>query len=219
MSHATPLSGPFLAPSAGGPADSLVVLLHGVGADGNDLMDLARDWAHALPTTAFSAPNAPFPCDLAPYGHQWFSLRDWSLASLLAGVQAAAPVLTRFLETERDRLGLDWSRLVLLGFSQGCMMGLHVAPRLPAPLAGVLGYSGALMGPELLAAQTLSRPPVLLVHGDGDEVVPVQATRAADAALRAAGIPVQTHIRPGLGHGIDGEGLRLGLAFIRSRLG
>lgn len=212
------LTGPDLPPASGGRADALVVLLHGVGADGSDLIALGQAWAPALPRAAFVAPDAPFPCDMAPYGRQWFSLQDRSMPSLLAGVQTAAPILTRFLEGELERRGLPWSRLVLVGFSQGTMMSLYLAPRLSPGPAGVLGYSGALVGAELLAGEVRSRPPMMLVHGNADEVVPWQATGMAAQALTAAGLSVQSIIRPGLGHGIDEEGVRQGGDFLRDSL-
>ncbi|HYE48408.1 MAG TPA: prolyl oligopeptidase family serine peptidase [Azospirillaceae bacterium] len=213
------LDGPALAPAAGGPARQLVVLLHGVGADGRDLLSLGQEWREMLPHAAFAAPNAPFPCDMAPYGFQWFSLQDRSLPRMLAGIQAAAPILTRYLEAQRAAHGLPWSKVALAGFSQGTMMSLHVAPRLAEPVAGVLGYSGAMLGPELLASEVRSRPPVLLVHGDADEVVPPQATPMAATALTRAGFQVEAVMRPGLGHWLDAEGIAAGGRFLASVLG
>jgi phospholipase/carboxylesterase len=210
----TLLAGPSKAPAAGGPPKQLVIMLHGVGADGNDLIELARPLARRLPHARFVAPHGPQPCDMAPVGHQWFSLRDRRPAALLAGVQASAPLLDRFIDAELARLGLADHQLALLGFSQGTMMALHVAPRRPRPMAAVLGYSGALLGPELLAQQAASRPPVYLLHGDADEVVPVEALLAATAGLQGAGLPVQWSIRPGLPHGIDPDGIEFGTAFL-----
>ncbi len=212
------LTGPEVPPAAGGRAESLIVLLHGVGADGRDLIDLAGPWGAMLPNAAFIAPDAPFPCDMAPYGRQWFSLQDWTMTSLLAGVQAAAPILTGFLDRELKKRGLPWSRLALVGFSQGTMTALHAALRLPQAPAAVLGYSGALVGAELLAGDVRCRPPVMLIHGDADEVVPWQATSMAAQALSAAGLTVASHIRSRLGHGLDEEGIRLGGMFLRDSL-
>lgn len=213
------LSGPSLPPAAGGPARALVVLLHGVGADGDDLIELAPHWADRLPHAAFLSPNAPFPCDLAPYGRQWFSLQDRTPAALLAGARMAAPILDAFLDAELAARGLGPDRLALVGFSQGCMMALHCGLRRPAPPAAIVGYSGALVGAERLAAEAAGRPPVLLVHGDMDQVVPFAALAQAEAALRAAGVPVETHACPDLDHTIDAEGLGLGSAFLARALG
>jgi len=203
------LDGPRL-PARSGKATSLVILLHGLGSDGNDLIGLAPYWAPRLPDTAFAAPNAPFPCDMAPYGFQWFSLADRTPARILAGVQAAAPILDAFIDEEMARHGLDESRVALVGFSQGCMMSLYVAPRRARPVAQVLGYSGRLIGGDLLAAEAKSKPPILLVHGTADQVVPFDSLALSEAGLKAAGIPVETLASPGLAHSIDERGLAEG---------
>jgi phospholipase/carboxylesterase len=203
------LDGPRLK-ARSGTATSLVILLHGLGSDGNDLIGLAPYWAPQLPDTAFVSPNAPFPCDMAPYGYQWFSLLDRSPQRILAGVQAAAPILDAFITEELERHGLDESRLALVGFSQGCMMSLHVAPRRAKPVAQVLGYSGRLIGADLLKSEARSKPPVLIVHGTADQVVPFDSLAASEAGLKAAGLPVETLVRPGLGHSIDERGLAEG---------
>ena len=208
------LSGPRLPPRLPGPPRQLVVLLHGVGADGSDLIELAPALARWLPHAAFVAPDAPEPCDMAPFGRQWFSLRDRRPAALLAGVQAGAPVLDAFLDAELRDAGLGAHQLALVGFSQGAMMALHVALRRTPPLAAVLGYSGALIGAERLPAEVAAKPPVLLVHGDADEVVPVAALHAAVQGLQAAGVPVQWSVRRGLAHGIDPESIAHGGAFL-----
>jgi phospholipase/carboxylesterase len=210
----TALSGPRVPPAAGGPARQLVVLLHGVGADGHDLIGLAPALAKSLPDAAFVAPDGPEPCDMAPTGRQWFSLRDRRPETMLAGVLASAPILDAFLDAELERHGLAPGQLALLGFSQGTMMALHVAPRRTPALAAVLGYSGALVGADLLAAERRSQPPIFLIHGDADQVVPVQALFAAVAGLQAADLTVQWTIRPGLPHGIDPEGIAHGSAFL-----
>jgi phospholipase/carboxylesterase len=213
------LEGPRFGPAAGGRPDSIVVLLHGLGADGNDLISLAPVFARALPLTAFVSPHAPFPCDMAPYGRQWFSLLDRDPARVLAGVRAAAPILTACLDAELARAKLPPERLALLGFSQGTMMSLHVAPRRDVAIGGVAGYSGALVGAELLASEIQSRPPVLLVHGDADEIVPFQAMAAAARALGANGISVETVACPDLPHSIDEDGVAAGLEFLMGALG
>jgi phospholipase/carboxylesterase len=205
-------------PSAGGPPTSLVVLLHGLGANGADLMGLAPYWAEALPHTAFVAPDAPEPCDMAPYGFQWFSLQDRNPLAMMSGVSAAAPVLDGFLDEILAEQGVEPGRLALVGFSQGTMMSLHVGLRRATAPAAILGYSGALLsGPELFL-QIRARPPVLLVHGDADPIVPVGALDAAAIGLRSVGVTVETERRPGLGHSIDEVGLERGGAFLVAAL-
>lgn len=219
MNEIFKLDGPRAGPAAGGAPDALVVLAHGLGADGNDLIGLAPQLGQVLPGAVFVSPHGPFPCDMAPFGRQWFSLQDRNPAAILAGVRMAAPVLDGFIDAELARHGLADDRLALVGFSQGTMMSLHVALRRERPCAAVLGYSGALIGAEHLAAEIKSRPPVLLVHGEADEVVPVQALPAAVQALEANAVPVTWESRPGLGHGIDGEGLVLGARLLVQALG
>lgn len=210
------LSGPSRKPASGGPPRQLVVLLHGVGADGNDLIGLAPYWASLLPEAEFLSPDAPFPCDMAPFGRQWFSLQDRTPTVLLAGVRATAPILDAFLDEALAARGLDASKLALVGFSQGTMMSLYAGVRRAAAPAAIVGYSGALVGAELLAQEIRVRPPVLLVHGDADEVVPFAALSHAATALAGAGVPVEQLRRPGLGHGIDEEGLQRGGDFLRN---
>jgi phospholipase/carboxylesterase len=208
------LEGPSRAPTSGGQPRQVVILLHGLGADGNDLIGLADYWGRLLPEAAFVAPNAPYPCDMAPYGHQWFSLQDRTPAMIQAGVRAAAPILDHFVDETLAAYGLDEQNLALVGFSQGTMMSLFVALRRGAPVAGVLGYSGALVAPEALPEEIRARPPVLLVHGEADEVVPFEMMPAAEGALRQNGVPVETIRCPGLGHAIDQTGLVRGGAFL-----
>jgi phospholipase/carboxylesterase len=213
------LTGPQQPPASGGAPRQLVVLLHGVGADGSDLIGLAPYWAELLPDAEFLSPDAPFPCDMAPFGRQWFSLQDRSPAAILAGVRATAPILDAFLDDALAARGLDDRSLALVGFSQGTMMSLYVGLRRATAPAGIIGYSGALVGANDLPHEIRVRPPVLLVHGDADEVVPPQALPMAVKALEAAGVPVDSLTRPGLGHGIDEIGLRDGGAFLQRVLG
>jgi len=216
---APPLAGPRFGPAAGGAARRLVVLLHGVGADGNDLIALAPALGQVLPDALFVAPDAPEPCDMAPFGRQWFSLRDMSPPALAGGVRATAPVLDAWLDSLLAETGLPAAALALIGFSQGAMMALHVAPRRAEPVGAVLAYSGALVDGGALPADMRARPPVLLVHGEDDPVVPFAAMAAAERTLAEAGVPVQAVARPGLAHGIDEDGLRAGAGFLAEHLG
>jgi phospholipase/carboxylesterase len=215
----TLLDGPRLAPLSGAPATSLVVFLHGYGADGNDLIDIGRMWAPALPDMAFVSPHAPDPCAEAPVGRQWFPLARADPHLLREGVLSAAPALDAFLDAELAAHGLGDARLALVGFSQGTMMALHVGPRRKGRIAGIVGYSGLVAGPEHLAEELTHLPPVLLVHGAADPVIPVAALTAANRVLGDAGFTVESHVRPGLQHGIDQEGLRLGAEFLARVLG
>ena len=213
------LDGPRVEPADGGTPRALVILLHGLGADGNDLIGLAPHLAPVLPGARFISPNAPEPCDMAPFGRQWFSLQDRDPRAMAAGVASVAPILNAFIDAELESAGLTPDKLALVGFSQGTMTSLHVAPRRPAPIAGVLGYSGAVLDGGTLGIETVSTPPVCLIHGTADEVVPFQAMAAAESALQTVGMHVDSHARPGLGHGIDGEGLAVGAAFLQRILG
>jgi phospholipase/carboxylesterase len=212
------LSGPSHPPASGGKPKRLVILLHGLGADGNDLIGLAPYWARLLPEAEFVSPNAPFPCDMAPYGYQWFSAQDRSPAAVLAGVRAAAPMLDAFIDEALAERGLSDADLALVGFSQGTMMSLFVGLRRAQPAAGILGFSGRLLAPELLASELRSRPRVLLVHGTEDPLVPYASLAAAEAALKEVGVPVETLTCPGIGHSIDENGLRRGGMFLRDVL-
>lgn len=209
------LQGPEFGPAAGGAPQKLVILLHGLGADGMDLIGLAPELAEAAPNAVFVSPNAPQRCDMAPMGYQWFSLLDRSGPAILAGVQASAPILDAYISEQRDRFGLKDCDVALLGFSQGTMMSLYVAPRREKALAGIMGFSGRLIGPELLEADLRSRPPILLVHGDADPIVPVESSEDAEALLSNLGFETELLIRPHLPHGIDREGIDAAAAFLR----
>ncbi|WP_419896515.1 alpha/beta hydrolase [Roseomonas sp. USHLN139] len=207
-------------PASGGAPKLIVFLLHGYGADANDLIDLAPGWGRSVPEALFIAPHAPLPCEAGPYGRQWFSLQDRSPARLLAGIQVARPLLDRAIAAECAAAGLPESAVVLMGFSQGAMMALDTGLRRAVPPAAILAYSGRLIAEDLLAAELRGRPEVLLVHGEADEVVPVQASRSAEAVLRAAEVPVEALYVPRLGHGIDDAGLSFGgLALQRAAAG
>ena len=211
------LEGPTRSP-AGGDAQSLVIFLHGYGSNGDDLIGLADYWRQALPTTAFASPNAPEICPGAPDGYQWWGLGDLSPGGRSAGVRRPAALLNAYIDAQLAQHGLSEDRLALVGFSQGTMMALHVGPRRARALAGIVGYSGMLADPDELAAEVLTRPPVLLVHGDGDEMLPIASLAKAKQGLEAAGLDVVAHVAPGLGHSIDETGLRLGASFLAHRL-
>jgi len=212
------LDGPRIEPRSG-KAKQLVVFLHGYGADGNDLIEIGRAWQGLLPDAAFVSPHAPRPCGQAPSGREWFPLTFRDPGERWTGVNAAAPVLNAFLDAELAHRQLPPQALALVGFSQGTMMALHVGLRRAAAPAAIVGYSGLFVvpenvPPETFAAEIKSKPPVLLLHGDSDDLIPVQALFHAAQALAALGIPAEWHISPGVGHGIDQEGLRQGGEFL-----
>ena len=209
------IDGPRLSPAAGGAPRQLVVFLHGYGADGNDLIGLGREWAKMLPHAAFVSPHAPETCGMAPMGRQWFDLTFRQEGELVRGVAKAAPALEAFLDAELKRHNLPPRALALVGFSQGTMMALGVGlKRSPAP-AAIVGYSGALATLEALPQDPASAPAILLLHGDMDEVIPLDAMFMAREQLAQAGLAVEWHVAEGIGHGIDPQGLYLGGAFLK----
>ncbi len=219
MAQMPGLDGPRAAPLSGGPARQLVILLHGVGADGNDLFGLVPFYQPVLPDAAFIAPNAPEPFDQAPFGYQWFSIADLQATTRLAGARAAAPILDAFIDEQLAEHGLNEAALALIGFSQGAMMALHVGLRRAPAVAGIIAHSGMLVGEAELAAEIAARPPVLLSHGAYDDVVPVQALPLAEVALRANDVPVEAHVMPGLGHALDEATIRLDRRFLATIFG
>ena len=210
------LSGPMRAAKSGN-AKYLVVFVHGYGADGNDLIGLADPLAEHLPDVVFHAPNAPQRCTGNPMGYQWFPI-PWldgsSEADAAEGMESAAAMLNNWLDETMKAEGVDEDHTLLVGFSQGTMMSLHIAPRRASPLAGVVGFSGRLMAPETLEDEAQSHLPILLIHGDEDPVVPLQSLPEAADALTKVGYEVYTHISKGTGHGIAQDGLQLALQFI-----
>ena len=218
---AAELDGPRLAPRSGA-AQQLVVFLHGYGADGNDLIEIGRAWQELLPNAAFVSPHAPEPCGQAPVGRQWFALTFRDPNERWVGVNKAAPVLERFLDAELARHKLPPSALALVGFSQGTMMALHVGLRRATPPAAIVGYSGIFVlpdkvKPEAIAGEIKAKPPVLLVHGSEDDLIPAPALFQSAQAMAALEVPVEWHLSEGVGHGIDQEGLRQGGEFIARR--
>lgn len=210
------LDGPRL-PAKSGRARHLIVFLHGYGADGNDLIAIAHQWQKRLPDAAFVAPHGPEVCGAGGIGRQWFALTMRDPSERWRGVVSARPGLDAFLDRELARLGLPEHRLALVGFSQGTMMALHVGLRRRHPLAALVGYSGLLVGPEHLA-EARSPLPILLVHGEEDDIIPVEALFASAQALAEAGMTCEWHLSLGLGHGIDQAGLAHGVLFLQQRL-
>lgn len=212
------LSGPRRAP-ASGTTRALVVLLHGYGADGCDLIGLADALGPHLTGAAFVAPDAPEPCRAAPMGRQWFPI-SWidgaPESAMRAGFERSSALLDEWLTATMAAEGVGEAGTALVGFSQGAMMGLHVGPRRAAPLAGIVGFSGRLAAAD--RARPPTRPPVLLVHGDQDEMIPVAALEETRGALAAQGFDVRWHVSRGVGHGIAPDGLALALDFLRARL-
>lgn len=199
--------------------DSVVVFLHGYGADGDDLLGLADPLGPHLPGTAFYAPNAPEPCVNNPMGYQWFPI-PWMDGSSEEQASASAAQsfddINAFLDRVLADEGIGPDRLALVGFSQGTMMALTVAPQRAQELAGVVGFSGRMLEPEKAAAAK-TKPPVLLIHGDQDPVVPFESMGIAGEALQNAGFTVYGHVMKGTGHGISQDGLSVTLAFLKER--
>jgi phospholipase/carboxylesterase len=207
--------------AASGQGKSLVIFLHGYGADGADLLGLADVLGPHLPDTVFMAPDAPEACIGNPFGRQWFPI-PWldgsSEVAAAIGLAASSDDLNAFLDARLAEEGLAASALALFGFSQGAMMALHVAPRRAEPVAGVVACSGRLLVPDRLAAEARVKPPVLLMHGDADPVVPFADMGTAGSALSAAGFDTYGHVMRGTGHGIAPDGLSATLGFLHDRL-
>ncbi|MGB0697300.1 MAG: alpha/beta hydrolase [Rhodospirillaceae bacterium] len=220
------LTGPALPPVSGNKPSSLVVLLHGYGADGDDLISLAPFFANDLTDTLFYSPHAPQPCEMGPFGRQWFSLADYdpelmrrspdtmvpAFEAMLAGAEASTPILEHSIETLCRENDIAPEKVAFVGFSQGTMMSLHLGLRRAPPPACIIGFSGALLGADQLSSDTLGAedlsktPPIHLIHGDADPVVPVEASRTALTQLKDLGLSVSLTERPDLQHGIDPEG-------------
>jgi phospholipase/carboxylesterase len=211
--EAVRLDGPRLSPASGGRARSLVVLLHGYGSNGDDLISLAPLVQPLLPDAMFVAPNAPSAIPNMAQAYQWWPIRSFSMEEGSVGAIAAAPAIDAFLTEELATLDLGDNCLLLIGFSQGTMMALHVGLRRETAVAGIIGYSGMLVAAGRLATEIRSRPPILLVHGTADDVVPFGSLAEAERELKDVGLTVRTHVSSGIGHTVGPDGLAAGGAF------
>lgn len=198
----------------------IVIFLHGYGADGKDLISIAPLWVESLPKgTVFYAPNAPEACEMSPMGFQWFSLADRSPQAMRDGAKKAYPVLKNYIEQKCKKHGVSLSDVIIVGFSQGTMMALYTMPQLETACAGVLGYSGRLVGSEDIKANLNAKFPISAVHGTADEVVPFESLAMIEDGFKSMGFEdIKTHSSTGLGHGIDEFGIRIGLEFLRKQL-
>jgi phospholipase/carboxylesterase len=213
------LSGPTLEPLGGRKPEQLVIMCHGVGSDGDDLIGLAPYFQKVLPGARFVSPHAPYNFDGAPTGYQWFSLQDMSLEARNEGTRASAPILNAFIDEQLAACGLEDKDFALVGFSQGTMMSLHVGLRRAVPCAGIIGYSGMLIDSDSLGSEIAAKPPVLLCHGQADDVVPFDFMPAALEVLRQAGVSAEGLARPGLGHGLDDDSVKAGMFFLAECFG
>ena len=208
------VNGSSLQPLSGGSPQQIVLLLHGYGSSGADLIALAPHWQRDLPDALFLAPNAPRRLSNLSSGYQWWPLSAFTQQALASGTASAAPAIDAFIERKLRQYGLTEANLAIIGFSQGTMMALHVGLRRPRQVAAIVGYSGMLTGEHELAHLPITRPPVLLVHGSADPVVPVAGLHAAKTQLEHLGVDVTAHISPGVGHSVDPVGLRMGGEFV-----
>lgn len=206
------VNGASLQPRSGDPPKQIVLLLHGFGSNGADMISLAPHWQDALPDALFLAPHAPQRCSMMATGYQWWGLSGFAPQELAAGATSAAPAIDAFIDRKLEQYGLTEANMALVGFSQGTMMALHVGLR--RPVAAVVGYSGMLTSTTGLNRNENTKPPVLLVHGTADPVVPVAALHDAESQLKRLGIDVKTHTSQGLGHNVDPAGLRMGRDFV-----
>lgn len=213
------LNGPMLPPRSGQPATQAVILLHGYGADGSDLISLGQHWGQMLPNALFIAPNAPEPCAGSPFGFQWFPLQVDRIAGRIEGAKTAAPIIAEFLTDLWSQTGITPARTILAGFSQGAMMALHVGTALEEETAGIIAFSGAFVPADGFADGKFAKPPVTLIHGELDQVVDPNLSREAATELSAAGYEVSLHLSPNTAHGIAPDGLDFATAFLMARLG
>ena len=219
MTDLPKLTGPTAPPLNGVKPTSLVILLHGYGSNGDDLIGLVPYWRPALPNTLFLSPNAPQPLPGSVGGFQWWALNSLAPSARAAGVRVSAAALNAFIDQQLAATGLTEDKLALVGFSQGTMMALHVGPRRARTIAGIVGYSGMLADPDALAAEVKTKPPVLLTPGDADQVLPVASLYDAERRLKTLGFEVKSHVSRGLAHSIDDISLQMGARFLVDRLG
>ena len=203
---------------ASGVTKRLVILLHGLGADGPNLIGLGAELTDALPDTGFLAPDAPFACDMYPEGRQWFSLQSRAEEDLEREVKLAAPIVNDYIDAQMAQHQVTSDKVALIGFSQGTMTALYTALRRPDALAAIVGFSGAMVAAAKLPREITARPPVCLIHGDADPVVPFAAMAVAQRALEASGVAVTAHARTGLEHSIDAQGLDIARHFLQKHL-
>jgi phospholipase/carboxylesterase len=208
------VNGSSLQPLSGGPPKQIVLLLHGYGSNGADLISLAPHWQQALPDALFLSPNAPQRFGGMGLGYQWWPLSASTPQALASGATSAAPAVDAFIDRKLTQYGLADADLAIIGFSQGTMMALQVGLRRKAQVAAILGYSGLLTGAAELPRSEITKPPVLLIHGSADPIIPISALYAAERALRGVGIDVATHVSAGVGHSVDPVGLRMGAEFV-----
>lgn len=215
------LTGPEQPPLSRNPARQILLFLHGVGTNGHDLFGLSHLFTDIFPDAYIASPNAPFKFDMAPIpdSYQWFSLRDHSPQAMNKKVVEAAPHLSEYIDQLLEKTGLPIGKLGIIGFSQGTMTALYTMLRYTEPCGAIVGFSGALLNADTLPSEISAKPPVCLVHGEMDDVVPFDAMAAAEATLKALNVPVETHPRPGLPHSIDGEGIDICRKFLQRHLG
>ena len=212
------VNGSSLQPLSGGGPKQIVLLLHGYGSNGADLISLAPHWQRELPDALFLAPNAPQRLNNMAAGYQWWPLSTFTPLALANGAASAAPAIEAFIDRKLSQYGLAEANLAIVGFSQGTMMALHVGLRRRRQLAAIVGYSGMLTGGHELSHLPITKPPVLLVHGSADPIVPVAALHAAQAELEHLGVDVSAHVSTGVGHSVDPVGLRMGGEFVAKAL-
>ncbi len=211
---------PVWGPASKAKPRQMVILCHGLGADGHDLIDLAPFWGNALPDAVFVAPHGPEPHDMAAgtglrTGRQWFPIVDIDLKKFGIGVRRAALALNAIIDEQLAKYGLPPDAYALMGFSQGAMTTLFTGLRRQTAPRAILAFSGGLIDPDSLKAELRNHAPVLLAHGEADQVVPALWSREAEKVLQAAGVPVQTVFSPKLEHGIDEIMLTAGAIFLQ----
>jgi len=211
------LEGPIVEPQTGEKPEQLIIFCHGYGADGNDLIGLSSYFQKILPNAIFMSPNAPQKCDLNPLGYQWFDFQSGDPTLIWKGVLEAASILNSFIDEQLEKYNLSDDNLALIGFSQGTMMSLHVGLRRKKPMRALVGFSGKLIGEELLKDDLVSKPPIYLIHGEQDPMVPHQETINASDVLQRHDVEVQKHISPNTPHSIAEDGLKIAIDFLSSK--